>query len=88
VVVRIESAVRTAVVVTDRTFLVVVVKMLGDCKRGRGFREKKEKGKGEEEGELPNYPSSSQQNYYFAHGVIFVSKIICLLNISHIILIP
>lgn len=46
--------------------------------------EKKEKGreKGKKGVELSNYPSSSHQNYCFTHGVVFVSKIVCLLIIS------
>jgi hypothetical protein len=76
---------RTAVVRTKG----VVVKIHGDgtCRdRRRGCREeKKEKGreKGKKGVELPNNPFSSQQNYCFTHGVVFVSKIVCLLIISH-----
>jgi hypothetical protein len=37
--------------------------------------------------ELPNYPSSSHQNYCFAHGVVFVYKIVCLFIIPHYVFI-
>lgn len=63
----------------------VVVKIHGDstCRdRRRGCRGREEGEKGEKGVELSNYPSSSHQNYCFTHGVVFVSKIVCLLIIS------
>jgi len=76
-VVRMVGAARTAVVV-----MVVKMLLLGEKKRLTG--EKKEKGmENENEGvKLPNYHSNSHQNYCFTHGVVFVSKILCLLIIS------
>ena len=84
-VVRMEGAVRTLVVVTSENsgggWNGVVVKMQDLIVAGREEveRHRKEKNKVES----PNYPSNLHRNYYFTHGVVFVSIIMCPLIISH-----
>lgn len=59
-----------------------MIAVAGTVEEAVGREEGERDRKGKKGVEILNYPSSSHQNYCFAHGVVFVSENMCLLIIS------